>query len=123
MGCDIHCFVEMKASGEHWESWNGTHDIDMPRNYRMFTAMAGVRQAEGVTAVSEPRGLPSDCSEEIEQEFQEIGTHSESWLTPKEFKRAISAADGSIEYLALLAAMQSLGKHGCEVRLVFAFDS
>lgn len=52
--------------------------------------------------------------------------HSHSWLTIKEFKKALKIfglKNVPIEYKAILAAMESIENDGYEVRTVFWFDS
>lgn len=122
MGCDIHCFVEIKKA-TYWDTWNGCNAINPPRCYDMFAAMAGVRDCGRISRICDPRGRPTDCSEEAADYFGEYGVHSESWLTTEEFERAIQNCGGHSSYKALLAAMQSLEADGEIVRLVFAFDS
>lgn len=54
MGADIHCFVEYRVPGsEHWGSFG--REMSLPRNYRAFAKLAGVR---GDAPVFEPRGIP-----------------------------------------------------------------
>lgn len=48
--------------------------------------------------------------------------HSHSWATPTEFAKAARGC-GACEYKALIAAMRSLERSGCEVRVVFWFDN
>lgn len=49
--------------------------------------------------------------------------HTPSWCTTKELKSVLKKVNNvNVEYLAMLAAMESLEKNGCEVRLTFWFD-
>jgi len=51
--------------------------------------------------------------------------HSHSWLSLKEFESAILQIGAEVPkvYAACIAAMRSLEKDGCEVRVVFWFDN
>lgn len=64
MGCDIHCYVEYRTKPPHdgvkqWSSFGG--NINPGRHYPMFAALAGVRNYDEVTPISEPRGVPEDA--------------------------------------------------------------
>lgn len=56
MGCDIHLHTEVKINGV----WHHMGAPSVPRNYRLFAKMAGVRGIE--TPIAEPRGLPGDAT-------------------------------------------------------------
>ena len=51
--------------------------------------------------------------------------HSDTWLTLAEFKAAISRLSygGSIQFRAMIGAMETLESNGAETRLVFWFDN
>lgn len=113
MGCDIHLFVERRVEGTwvpadkwvpdpHKESkdknalmilcndryYNG-------RNYDLFAILADVRNGRGFAGIdtgdgfepiSDPRGLPSDVSTEVQSEFTRWGAdgHTPSFHTVKD---------------------------------------
>lgn len=109
MGCDIHLFAEKKVDNK-WVSIDkytknpefGEYDnrefaiakedrVYSGRNYNLFCALAGVRsfQFSGEPSmVSEPKGLPEDCCEEIKKESEAYGSdgHSHSWNTLAELE-------------------------------------
>ena len=62
MGADIHCYTEKLENGK----WTY---IDVPtfehRCYSVFAWLAGVRNRDGITPISECRGLPDDVSPEV----------------------------------------------------------
>ena len=86
MGCDIHLHGEVKINGK-WEHLTTGRSI---RNYALFAKMAGVRNAPeyNITPISEPKGLPDDCSSVTIFDYSRwIGdAHSASWFSSKEIK-------------------------------------
>lgn len=85
MGCDIHAHVEVEIDGR-WEHYSA---LDIPRNYRLFTKLAGVRSRgdDGdPTPISKPRGLPDDLTTvtRFSVDSWEGDMHSASWITGKE---------------------------------------
>jgi hypothetical protein len=103
MGCDIHSFAEVKNRDTgKWEhvtdhftlddfdkDWYKKEKGDSPfnwRSYSMFAFLAGVRNYDHCTPISEPKGLPSDVSDEIKADYVrwDGDAHSESFLTLKE---------------------------------------
>ena len=88
MGCDIHGWVEVKKDYLDW--WDGVIRIDrlVERNYVMFACLANVRNYDEVKPISDPRGIPSDVSDEAKKDIEGWGEdgHSHSWLTWKEIK-------------------------------------
>jgi hypothetical protein len=80
MGCDIHAHIE-------YERWEGEYigwgfDIDINRNYTLFSVLANVRNGGEIGPISEPRGLPKDISMEVMEYYNEErhDAHSCSWL-------------------------------------------
>lgn len=166
MGADIHMYVEQRLSpNDKWEPSPLFHeryeDTDSSgnkimrlnscftgRNYEMFGILAGVR---GSGCLYEPRGLPSDISEEIAKETDPVspmmGDHSHTHLSLKEYARCLKKYDKKInlnnikdlddqsEYVQLYvkanewfkreSAEAELFQTGLkpEIRLVFWFDS
>ena len=114
MGCDIHCYVEIKHKGKTHNYWRKVGDIfpyeyydknsfpdkynnefndepEIGRNYDLFSIFAGVRNGtwgERVIPISEPRGLPKDVSDEIKEKSDKMGEdgHSHSYLTLEEIE-------------------------------------
>jgi len=84
MGCDIHLHAEVKVENE----WHHYAEIDVRRNYNLFSLMAGVRGFyEGSpTPIHEPRGLPSDMSVVTNISYKEcdMDAHSASYLRSDE---------------------------------------
>lgn len=87
MGCDIHTFAEKQNEDGVFEMIEGLAPFDS-RSYGTFGFLAGVRNYSGVTPIAEPRGLPSDVSEEVKDEHESwsCGAHSTTWLTVAELK-------------------------------------
>jgi hypothetical protein len=128
MGCDIHANIEYLEHGD-WETFG--HDMDIPRSYALFTAMAGVRdRGEGkYQQVAPLRGIPEDSDWNWQSDGY-LGDHSFSWLTADELEAArdqvekqcrADGYDGPVltQVKAIIAAMRELG----EARLVFGFDN
>jgi hypothetical protein len=99
MGCDIHTNIEVKdtVSGEwiiykkaifpdvySFKKEKMTTEVFNWRSYRMFGFLANVRNYSCVPYISEPRGLPTDCSQELREIYDACDYHSASWLTVKE---------------------------------------
>jgi len=109
MGCDIHCYVEIRT-GNSWEKvgkifdhpwynpkeptrvdgdyeWNAkkTDSPYMGRNYELFGILAGVREPDFVR-LADPRGLPRDVGMEVKRMSDGWGIdgHSHSYLTLRE---------------------------------------
>lgn len=86
MGCDIHLHQEIKIDGK-WEHYRA---CDVPRYYRLFYKMAGVRgmsrDGEPVKPISSPRGVPDDVSvvTKVSLDRWKDDGHSHSWLNAAE---------------------------------------
>lgn len=89
MGTDIHAVFEVRNPAGVWEA---VGEPDETRNYRLFAALAGVRNGVGfagvdtgdaVAPVFPPRGLPDCASPEYLDRVADMGEdgHSHSWLT------------------------------------------
>lgn len=85
MGCDIHLHQEIKING-NWEHYGMA---DVPRDYRLFAKMAGVRGSE--TPIALPRGLPACATAVTRFHSEHFGTdgHSHSWLDADEIYELI----------------------------------
>jgi len=87
MACDIHCFLEQKTKN----GWELVEEVELDRNYGLFSILADVRNGVGfaghstgnkLNPIDAPRGIPDDVSKELIPEIQEWGDegHSHSWL-------------------------------------------
>jgi len=83
MGCDIHAQMEKKGPSRY--RWVHAGDPEIGRNYELFAVLSGVRNRNGITPISEPKGLPKDhlfnVNEDLDDDY-----HSYSWVTLKELK-------------------------------------
>lgn len=61
MGCDIHTMIEYKAKDRDWQTFS-YDTVNLGRDYRMFTAMADVRNYSDDFVPIEAKGLPEDVS-------------------------------------------------------------
>lgn len=111
MGCDIHCYAEVKTNNKWkkvgsifknpWYIWYKDNNKEVPknekeftdspydgRNYNLFSILAGVRNDYNILPISNPKGLPNDISNEVRGKYSvwEDDGHSASWLTTKELK-------------------------------------
>lgn len=102
MGCDIHPHVEVKVDDkweisteevfsldsfdrDYYKKEKSSEPFDW-RSYSMFGFLAGVRNYDHCIPISEPKGLPDDCSEEIKEAYEDYSSdaHSCSYLTLRE---------------------------------------
>lgn len=119
MGCDIHAMVERKTR----DGWEFVAAVHIPRWYRLFGAMAGVRDSD-VTPVARPRGLPTDMGLYSEHRFEDIaGDHTPSWLSTEEFAEAARRASESDDFNPSLVGIIAMMRAYEEARIVFNFDS
>lgn len=100
MGCDIHVLLEKQDSKNNWRNvdyWQYNYYEDEPkfdliefywhRNYELFTVLANVRNYDDiVNYISEPKGIPDNCSKETQDYIDRWGCdgHSHSYYTLKE---------------------------------------
>lgn len=98
MGCDIHDYCEVYRDGvwtktgaifPDYEGRLSEHPYD-GRNYSLFAFLAGVRNYNEIVPLSEPRGIPTDASQEYLAEVNNWGVdgHSPSYFTIKELQSA-----------------------------------
>lgn len=81
MGCDIHCFTEVKLS----DQWVFVHKTKIDRDYRLFGVLAGVRHSGQCF----PRkGKPKDVSVLVQHKMDYWGgdSHSHSWVSIQELE-------------------------------------
>lgn len=95
MGCDIHCYAEKRNKDGKWEIVGDNYQPYGNRNYNLFailanvrngTAFAGCKTGEGFNPISNPKGVPSDASEEyasLSEQWDSDG-HSHSYFTLRE---------------------------------------
>lgn len=101
MGCDIHPHVEYKFRGK-WRCGDyfrmAAHsqtetkpiytliELCGDRNYALFATLANVRNYGNTAYIDEPRGLPSNASEFVKNDYHscEDWAHSCSYVTLKE---------------------------------------
>ena len=99
------------------------------RDYSLFTNLAGVRNYGDCTIFAEPKGLPDDVSEIVEEAID--GYHSLSHWALDELESAVHMTDTSEGISArvrhLIAAMRQIATDynlaDDQVRMVFGFDS
>jgi len=105
MGCDIHCYAEVKNNGiwkkvgnvfknryyvkgkkDKWNTEFADHPYDI-RNYNVFAILANVRNDDGrCNPITLPKDLPIFCSDDVRALSDALGGigHSHSFLTLKE---------------------------------------
>lgn len=128
MGCDIHIFLERYIDGE-WECVDTfptvvvdrylrsstvrtsslpdyLHHNITDRDYKLFSAIAGVRIQASTEQSRMPRGFPQDASKPVKRIFNEWGNdaHSASWLFADEFCEAYLTHKISPEEVSKLIA-------------------
>ena len=130
MGTDINVFLEYKSPiTKEWEIFGYGYYI--PRNYEMFSRMAGVRSTNNYDVLYTAKGIPDDLSEYVKEKYDEENNyeelcHNPSWLNKNEFAYCIDTySQGKqaeiLEYKALLASMVLFEEFMCESRIVFWF--
>lgn len=138
MSTSSHLVIEVKGLSWNPNGWSIWAEVAESRWYRMYAAMAGVRNAMDGVPVAKGRGIPEDADGCTKIFFDRLGGHSETWLTPNEYVEALDLAcadsrerdpawafDPHDEWYVLgrvLATLRDLfGNDG--VRLVMAFDN
>jgi hypothetical protein len=85
MGADIHCYAERRKMDGTWEH---IPDIDClsHRSYGKFGFLANVRHYSAVPPLALPRGLPSDVSLSLANQYEDLEgyAHTPSWLSLSE---------------------------------------
>ena len=84
MGCDIRFIIERKECDNG--TWEFAEEVEIERDYDLFTALAGVRACPGseIKVISQPKGIPSDTSDFVRYLMDSVDSHSHSWLSLKE---------------------------------------
>lgn len=130
MGCDIHMYCEELTTlhgNKTWvnrDNWRLSEYYDLypdrepqyiveelhgSRNYRMFSALCGVRaQYDNFPKISEPRGIPEDSCKVIKEECDQWGYdgHSHSYVTLREVRDYVSKNE-SIACSGMLSKSQA----------------
>jgi hypothetical protein len=86
MGTDARAHIEIKVDGK-WELYSSPY---IPRNYELFSRMAGVRRVEGIEPISAPRGRPTDLSPITALLLDDYDGMDESWLSGEELDQIIN---------------------------------
>lgn len=138
MGCDIHIFIEqpnfvkkyrvaanmdsllwlslkMKIKGQNGKFKFNLNKLDA-RNYKFFAYIANVR-GEGPY---EPKGLPSDVSDQVKEYIEDNDLHSASYDSLPDFIWKWHSANDI--YLAGWIRDALEDSYSC-YRVVYAFDS
>ena len=87
-------FVERREDGrwataDTWSEFSSGLEVKLEdsyyfsRNYYLFAILADVRNIDDLTSISEPRGMPADCCDEVRRETENWAGdgHSHSWLS------------------------------------------
>lgn len=86
MGCDIHSMIEVKGA----YGWENAGNIDIGRNYTMFSVLGNVRNYNDIPCIGENRliGKQIECSQEFGNWMRSWGrdAHSASYVTLKELQ-------------------------------------
>lgn len=122
MGCDIHLMIEYRPSGSR--DW-APHDevvYALPRDYRLFDALAGVRsdKEHGIRS-GHVKGFPSDVNPQTMELITKEADHSFSYTTSEEYihlpyRSQSPSLEGLVKYIRNLPWVK-------EWRLVYGFDS
>lgn len=158
MGCDIHTFVEVQKDGQWSRSdaeifnlddvsakYHQKTHTDSPfdwRSYGMFGFLANVRNYSEIPPLSDPRGVPENCTA-AKEDVDDWDYHSWTWFDLKElidfdYERTFEDTRGcgagelgeTISFRKFLGpaffedieAMKALGKPD-QVRVVICFDN
>jgi hypothetical protein len=87
MGCDIHLHIEIKLNGK----WEHYATPSLKRKYRLFAAMADVRNGDDITPIAYPRGFPIDASLITTIDYERFGldAHSASVFYEEDIERLV----------------------------------
>ena len=69
--------------------WRNEGELDIGRDYELFSILAGVRNAHDIVPISEPKGVPRDASNEFDSLYKarKGDAHSTSYLSLAELKK------------------------------------
>lgn len=128
MGCDIHLFIEKRyKDSKKWVKVNGFCPFSIPRYYKLFTILAGVRDRNwAYKRISKPRGIPKDISKELKDCIRDHAEHSFSYHNLYILKR-YKWGELSFDVFSnvMMPMLEKLAEEVGEknVRIVFGFDS
>ena len=144
MGCDMHMFIESCNKGV-WEPVYGSYKYgyifgnEGPTkedcldwfytgcDYNLFSYLADVRNDGSIKPISEPRGIPTDISDDINDIVESYGAdgHSHSWYTLAELLDCKWGKDNDQDYfIKNLEFLKEISfNDGKDIRLVFFFDN
>ena len=147
MGCDIHCYVEVKSSSDDDYGWEMVEDeiftqtkfdceyykkdkTNRPfywRNYTMFAILADVRNGGNVRPISKPKGLPNGISRSVWTKYYDriLDAHSQSYLTLRELVEYNYNDEFVMNNQLFFTHIEELKTLGGldDVRIVFWFDN
>lgn len=142
MGCDIHMRVEFLpltfgdtvpewTDGDYYArnrfyeededetAFNKKFDVVEiygSRNYALFAQLADVRNDGLIEPISEPKGAPTDCNEDLRKEIEDwsMGGHSFSYFTLKELIEWHEQSDHIVKYKGMISpeAARQLDEEG-----------
>jgi hypothetical protein len=137
MGTDVRAHIEIKVDGK-WELYSSPY---IPRNYELFSRMAGVREHPLIPPIAPPRGFPEDLAPLTRRLVDHRDVSDASWLSGDELNEVIedfTHPEGrfysGFDSQQLITQMgfgylqgNSFGKHRSvkwveDVRVVFYFD-
>ena len=133
IGCDIHCYMEIKLKGE----WVFIGYMPSQRSYDEFSKMSGVRGGD-IPFFPMADVLPNDCTlemrnvlgnpEEPESFELEDGLHSltiASYFNVKTFNKKFH--QGTFGFVPMAVAWEKIMTKSLEVaedaRIIFAYDN
>lgn len=101
MGCDIHMYAEVPFESGFTALSDGQFFI--PRDYSLFSALAGVRSRSGFAPLFAPRGIPAGLSGEIAARYYSPIMTAETaaewrvgdYTTPEEAEDFIASGNAS----------------------------
>jgi hypothetical protein len=139
MGCDIHMILQKRKKG----IWHIVRQVNIGRDYDLFTILADVRSSGDLEPITERRGIPPDVKHKMKSEryiefphtdnfgitYMDafLGEHSFSWLRLREILKYYAkhwtnkrVRESLNEFLKQL---EPYIKKGGVYRVVFGFDS
>jgi hypothetical protein len=127
MGCDIHTYVEALIDGE----WIFLCELDLGRDYALFSVLANVRNYDGIECVSgDHKGFPESASDVVRDKYERWGDdgHSHSFLDLYEISDARILYEDEVEPGSWPEDLERLSKiqeipYIEDTRIVFWFDN
>ena len=102
-------------------------DWDVGRDYALFNLLAGVRGGwgENIKTIDDPRGIPSDCSEEYQftSDRMDSDGHSHSYLSANEILGNVDKDNFISMYNHAVELKERADGNGNNARFVFFFDN